>query len=89
MRGHPKIDARLAELDPDDTVVTSVVTRGEVLHGLARLPSGKRRKALEAKAAGLFAQLSCEPVPVAAAEHYADIKLVRQQSGLGLDENDL
>jgi tRNA(fMet)-specific endonuclease VapC len=37
----------------------------------------------------LFAVISCEPLPEAAGDHSARIKLIRQQKGLVLDENDL
>ena len=44
---------------------------------------------MEAKATKLFAILPCEPVPEAAGDHYAMVKLARQRKGLALDENDL
>ena len=65
------------------------VVRGEIRYGIERLPQGKRRQELAAKAAKLFAVLPCEPVPEKAGDHYATIKLARQQKGLTLDENDL
>jgi len=37
----------------------------------------------------LFAVIPCEPISEAAGDHYARIKLIRQQKGLVLDENDL
>ena len=36
-----------------------------------------------------LAKIPCESVPEAAGDHYAKIKLTRQQKGLVLDENDL
>ena len=89
MREHPKIDARLASLAPADRAVICSVVRGEIRYGIERLPRGKRRQELEIKAAKLFAVLPCESVPEAAGDHYARIKLTRQQKGLTLDENDL
>ena len=56
---------------------------------LMRPPQGKRRQELGIKAAKLFAILPCEPVPEAAGDHYASVKLIRQRKGLALDENDL
>jgi len=44
---------------------------------------------LKAKADKLFAVLPCEPVPEAAGDYYARTKLIPQQKGLTLDENDL
>jgi len=89
MREHPRIDARLAALAPDDLVFVCPITRGEVAYGLGRLPQGKQRQLLEAKAQRLFAAFPCEPVPAIAGDHYATAKLARQQKGLPLDENDL
>ncbi len=89
MREHPKIDARLADLSSADRVVICSIVRGEIRYGLERLPRGKRRAELELKATKLFAVLPCEPVPEAAGDCYAKIKLTRQQKGLTLDENDL
>lgn len=89
MRQHPKLDAHLASLSASDRVVTCVIARGEILYGLGRLPSGKRRDDLEQKAQQILAILPCEPVPTSAAEHYATVKLARSSKGLSLDENDL
>ena len=89
MREHPRLDARLANISPTNRVVICSVVRGEIRYGIERLPQGKRRQELAAKAAKLFAVLPCEPVPEKAGDHYATIKLARQQKGLTLDENDL
>jgi len=89
MREHPKMEAHLASLSSVDRIVICSVVRGEVRYGLERLPQGKRRQELEAKAAKLFAVLPCEPVPEGAGDHYARIKIARQRKGLALDENDL
>ena len=72
-----------------DRVVICPIVRGEVRYGIERLTPGKRRQGLEAKAAGLFEVLSCEPVLEAAADHYAVIKTAAHAKGLPLDENDL
>jgi len=37
----------------------------------------------------VFAALPCEPIPPAAGDHYASVKLAQQRLGLPLDENDL
>ncbi len=89
MREHPKLDTRLATLPSTDRVVICSVVRGEIRYGIERLPQSKRRQELETKATKLFAVLPCEPVLEAAGDHYAKIKLARQQKGLTLDENDL
>ena len=76
-------------MDPSDRVVICPIIRGEVLFGIARLPAGKRRIRLEEASRRRLAVLPCEPIPEGAADHYAALKLVRQQRGLTLDENDL
>ena len=89
MRELPSIESRLAAISPTDRVVICAVVRGEIMYGIGRLTPGKRRQELEAKAARLFAVIPCEPVPETAGDHYATVKLHRQQQGLSLDENDL
>jgi len=69
--------------------VICTITRGEILFGLERLPPGRRRTELEGKAGNLFAVLPCEPIPSAAGDRYANIKLSQQRRGLPLGENDL
>ena len=89
MRAHPQLDRRLAALGAEDVAVICPVVRGEVLYGLARLPEGRRRRDLAAKAAGLLEVVPCAPMPPTAGDHYAHIKLARQERGRSLDENDL
>jgi predicted nucleic acid-binding protein len=89
MREHPKMDAHLGMISPNDRVFICPVIRGEIQYGIGRLPDGKRRKELETKALKLFAVLSCEAIPEKAGDYYARIKLSRQRKGLTLDENDL
>jgi predicted nucleic acid-binding protein len=66
MRENPHLRARLATIPGGDRVVICSVVRGEILFGIGRLPPGKRRRELEAKAASLFEATPCEPVPEAA-----------------------
>src|SRR2546428_9086155 len=89
MREHPKVDAHRARVSAAERVMICAVVRGEIRYGIERLPQGRRRQELEAKAIKLFAILPCEPVPEAAGDHYATVKLTRQRKGLALDENDL
>lgn len=89
MREDPRMVSWLSSVQPDDRVVTCSIVRGEILFGLGRLPQGQRRAALEAKAQTPFAALPCEPVPPAAGDWYATVKLTQQRLGLPLDENDL
>jgi toxin FitB len=89
MRERAAVRDRLSQLSPEDRDVVSPITRGEILYGIRRLPEGKRRRNLDATAAKLFGAFPCEPVPPAAADHYAEVKLTRERKGLAIDENDL
>ncbi len=75
MREHPQMQTRLASLSPDETVAICTVVRGEILHGIARLPTGQRRDNLAMKATHLFAAVLCLPIAELVADHYAEIKL--------------
>jgi predicted nucleic acid-binding protein len=87
MNSDPRMLEWLTALNATDRVVTCVVVRGEILFGLGKLTEGRRRTELAKQAEEVFSTI--EPVPVAAAETYAEIKLGRQRTGLSLDENDL
>jgi predicted nucleic acid-binding protein len=65
------------------------IGRGEILYGLQRLASGRRRTELEEEAGKLFAILPCEPIPSSAGDFYASLKVSQERRGSRLDENDL
>lgn len=89
MREHHRVQEQLADVLPADRVAVCSVVRGEILFGIERLPVGKRRKELETKAKHILDATYCEPVPEAAADHYARIKSQCETKGVPLDENDL
>jgi tRNA(fMet)-specific endonuclease VapC len=89
MRADTRMASWLSSIGPDDRVVVCAIARGEILFGLERLARGRRRNELEGKAGKLFAILPCEPVPAAAGDRYANVKVSQQRRGLPLDENDL
>ena len=89
MRADVRMASWLSSIGADDRVAICTITRGEVLFGLERLAQGRRRTELETKAGKLFAILPCEPLPPAAADRYAGVKISQQRRGLPLDENDL
>jgi predicted nucleic acid-binding protein len=89
MREDARLASWLSSVSVDDRVVICTIARGEILFGLGRLPQGRRRAELEAKAQKLFAVLPCESIPPAAGDLYADVKMAQQRRGLPLDENDL
>lgn len=72
------VDAQLLR----DLAVTAV-TIAEVLHGVARLPEGKRKAALLEVAAGLFEGFAERVLPFdgSAAAYYADLVVIRERAG--------
>jgi predicted nucleic acid-binding protein len=66
----------------DDRVAICDIARGEILYGLDRPAPGRRRAELEGKAGKLFAVLPCEPIPPAAGDRYANVKISQQRRGL-------
>jgi predicted nucleic acid-binding protein len=89
MRASPIAEAWLSSLSASDQVVTCSIVRGEILFGISKLPAGKRRAELEETGRQFLAAFLCETVSERAGDHYAAIKLSRQQNGLSLDENDI
>lgn len=89
MREDANLTSWIATVQAEDRAVICTIIRGEILFGLEKLPLGRRRAELEAKARRFFAVLPCEPVPYRAGDLYATVKLTQQHRGLSLDENDL
>jgi predicted nucleic acid-binding protein len=89
IRALMRADSRMASWlfidEPDDRLVICAITRGEILFGLERLAPGRRTE-LEGKALSLFTVLPCEPIPSAAGDRYANVKVSQQRRGLPLDE---
>ena len=83
------VQGHLDALAESDYPFTCTIVKGEILFGIERLPTGRRRPDLEHKAHRLFSSLPCEAIPEAAATHYAQMKRAAQRQGTPLDENDL
>ena len=75
--------------DLNDYLFTCTIVRGEILFGIQRLPTGRRRQILANQAINLFQGLPCLAVPKEAADHYASMKKYAEQHGTPLSENDL
>ena len=89
MRGRGPLEARMGNLPPTDRVIICSIVRGEVLYGIERMPSGKRREAVERNAIEMFDFIPCEPVTPQMADRYSQLKSELERRGLRLDENDL
>lgn len=68
---------------PSASLFTTSLTEAEILYGLAVMPGGKRRKALEDAAEGLFADFEGRILAFdsGAARSYAQIASARRRSG--------
>ena len=62
-RGDPAVRAAV-DLISDDAMYLSVLTLGEIAGGIARLPGGRKKRALEAWLAGLEGQFADRILPV-------------------------
>lgn len=87
MRDHPQVKARLGK--HDGTVTTSVVGIGEIRYGLDRLPVGKKRTDLEARAYAILSALRVEPITPQVAEIYGQLKASLEAQGFSFGDNDL
>jgi predicted nucleic acid-binding protein len=65
-------------------LATTAITKAAILHGIARLPSGRRRDALQRAAAAMFDEEFGDrvlPYDSAAAPHYASLRSARERAG--------
>ena len=88
MYGHAKALARLAARSPADEVITCTIVRGEILHGIGVLPPGPKRRDLEQKFQNVGQVIVDRPVPVAAADHYVQLRIHCRKQGIALGDND-
>jgi predicted nucleic acid-binding protein len=89
MTEHPRLRSRMAAMAMSDRAVICPVVRGEILHGIERLPAGKRRSDLGNKAQRAFAVLACETISEAVGDHYATLRTECESRGASIHENDL
>jgi tRNA(fMet)-specific endonuclease VapC len=87
MRDQAQVKARVAR--HSGPLVTSVVVAGEIRYGLDRLPAGKKRTDLEARAQTILSALPAEPITLQVAEAYGHLKASLEGQGLNLEDNDL
>lgn len=89
MRRDEGVVQRVASLASGDRVSVSAIVRGEVRYGIARLPPGKRRRALEVEAEKWLTALEEDVVSAEAADRYGPLKRAAEERGRALAENDL
>ncbi len=78
----PKVIA-WAGSEVSTSIFTTCITEAEIFYGLAILPKGKRRTAIELAAAGVFADFDGRVLPFDsdAARAYADVAAGRRRRG--------
>ena len=82
-RPSPEVAAWIAG-QPEDALFTTTICQAEILAGLAVMPGGRRRVALETAARAIFADDfngRVLPFDAAAAAAYADIFAARRRAG--------
>ncbi len=87
----PEVEVWIAG-QPQDKLFTAAVCQAEILSGLAVMPQGRRRVALEASARAMFSEDfegRVLPFDTAAAEAYADLFAARQRAGRPIGPLDL
>jgi len=89
IREHPKLDQRVALLTAADQLCIFTTVRGEILFGVERLPLGRRRDELYAKAVTMLAKLRCEAIIPGMGDVFAKLKAQCERDGTSLGDNDL
>jgi toxin FitB len=89
-RPDPRVLSWMNSLDPQDVAITAM-NEGEILHGLARLPNGRRKQELQAsweavKADKLIGRIW--PFSSEAAHWYGELVSHRERLGLPIDAAD-
>ncbi len=87
MRDDPQVKARVGK--HSDPIATSAVVVGEIRYGLDRLPTGKKRSALEVRGQAILAAMRVESISQPIGEAYGRLKASLELQGLNLDDNDL
>ncbi len=90
MRGdpHPAVLSWVAA-QPRSLLYTTYVSQAEILYGIAALPDGRRRTALAAAAAAMFAEDFADrllPFEARAAAHYPRIVVARRRAGKPIEK---
>ncbi len=87
MQGQPIITARATAYSGQ--IYVSTIVRGEITFGLQRLPTGKKRTNLEARAMRLFSSFLPLPVSEQIADNYGRLKAGLRGQGVTMADNDL
>ena len=89
MKDDSIVREHLDALADSDDYFTIPIVYGEILYGIERWDSGRRKADLSQKANQLFNDIRCEFIPKEASKHYAQLKRKAEEQGQTLAENDL
>ena len=90
MAGREELDQYLGRLKPETRLLTSVTVEGEIRFGLARIPSGNRKRRLTHALDKVLETLhEILPTTRDVAFRYATLKANLWGTGMPIDENDL
>ncbi|WP_089936927.1 type II toxin-antitoxin system VapC family toxin [Candidatus Entotheonella palauensis] len=89
-RAHPEVVRHLRNLPPDAEVMTSVITQGELLAGIAQAPSTRRQDELRTLYDQLLSTIAdILPVTSQVAERFAEVISSLVQKGTPVPVNDM
>jgi toxin FitB len=83
--------ARWVAAQPSSSLFTTTITQAEILYGVALLPRGRRREALEGAVGAMFEEEFAErvlPFDAAAAHAFASIAAERRRAGKNIAQLD-
>ena len=63
MENEPTVKRHLESLTDLDYSFTIPIVHGEILYGIERLPTGKRKRDISQRANRLFSEIQCDPIP--------------------------
>jgi predicted nucleic acid-binding protein len=89
MRDHPRLTDRVSRVARPDQVIIVPVVRGEILHGIERLPIGRRRQQLQITAQRILLTFPCEPIVSAMADGFSRMKCEAETKGVAISDHDL
>ena len=87
MRENASVKRRAEKLRPPELAVTCAIVRGEIKHGVQRLPAGSKRAVLENKSAAVLGTIPCHSISTAVANHYAELRSVCEARGQPMGDN--
>jgi predicted nucleic acid-binding protein len=90
MRWEPRVVRQITVLPAGEPMLISVISHGEVRHGLVRTPTGRRKRTLEREYERLLAiPIGVLDATLGVGETYARLRFAMEQQGVPRADNDL